>query len=352
MSSPLVSVAVLFAKQAAPSTFTKDIGDRIGEAFTAYLAGKLDQASVADLLLSTVGTTVPLDKINAILTVPDTPLIAQPMPADALPTARKKSRPWTPQEDYRLLAGMHRFGIENWAAIATFVGNGRTRAQCAQRWFRGLDPRICKDQWTPEEEERLLTLLRMGGKGRGWTAVALEMGNRSDVQCRYHFMQMQRDGKVGDEFKEFMDHHAIPLPSKRPQIFQKMRQHLQARQNLALMQAPIRLTNSQPSLALSIMGSPPVNMWSASPRQEPVPPPLPKVPRRRTSSHVEMKPRPIVMEQAAENDSAGIFSDEDILGIIDRMPLEEKENESGPHSMSEWERDEWGDSDVFANSIW
>ena len=58
------------------------------------------------------------------------------------------------------------------------------------------------------------------------------------------------------------------------------------------------------------------------------------------------------MEQAAENDSAGIFSDEDILGIIDRMPLEEKENESGPHSMSEWERDEWGDSDVFANSIW
>ena len=35
------------------------------------------------------------------------------------------------------------------------------------------------------------------------------------------------------------------------------------------------------------------------------------------------RPRP-----ASEYDSAGIFSDEDVLGIIDRMPLEENENQS------------------------
>jgi len=28
--------------------------------------------------------------------------------------------------------------------VASFVGNGRTRAQCAQRWSRGLNPKICK----------------------------------------------------------------------------------------------------------------------------------------------------------------------------------------------------------------
>jgi hypothetical protein len=111
------------------------------------------------------------------------------------PPARKKPRPWSMFEDIRLLAGIHRFGLDNWGSVAQFVGTNRTRAQCAQRCVRGLDPRISKDQWSPEDEEHLLLLVREKGT-RIWSQIASAMGNRSDVQCRYHFFQMHRDGKL------------------------------------------------------------------------------------------------------------------------------------------------------------
>lgn len=339
MFSPLVSVAVSYVKQAAPNVFNQLLADQMTEAFTAYLSGTLDQRSLSELLISTIGSTAPLEKINAILRVPDTPLMPQPVQRENANSLRKKSRPWTPIEDNRLLAGMHRFGMDNWAAISTFVGNGRTRAQCAQRWFRGLDPRICKDQWTPEEEARLLALLR-SGKNRGWTAIAMEMGNRSDVQCRYHFLQMQRDRKIGDEFREVVDRHAIPLPAKRPQIFEKIPQGLR---KLPLMQAPTRLTSSQPNLALQLTSSPPATVWAAVPRQEP----LGSSGRRRTSSHVDMKPPPVVEAPASLGSTV---SDEDMFGMFDLdLDLDEGSHDSVP----DWGGNGWsGASDGLANPIW
>lgn len=105
---------------------------------------------------------------------------------------RKKTRSWTEYEDQRLLAGIHKFGTDNWVSVAAFVGNGRTRAQCSQRWTRGLDPRISKDKWSPEDEESLMRLVIQYGT-KSWTRIAQEIGNRSDVQCRYHYKQMKQE---------------------------------------------------------------------------------------------------------------------------------------------------------------
>lgn len=102
---------------------------------------------------------------------------------------RKKTRTWTNNEDKRLLAGIYRFGIENWTKVANFVGSGRTRSQCAQRWVRKLDPSICKDKWTLEEEEKLKIYVERYGV-RSWTKIASLIGNRSDVQCRYHYQNV------------------------------------------------------------------------------------------------------------------------------------------------------------------
>jgi hypothetical protein len=112
--------------------------------------------------------------------------IQLPPPPVTIPGTRKKSVRWSADEDARLLAAIQAHGTENWPLVASVVGGGRTRAQCAQRWNRGLDPRICKTNWTKEEEEELLQAVQVHGC-TSWTRIASEIGNRSDVQCRFRY---------------------------------------------------------------------------------------------------------------------------------------------------------------------
>jgi hypothetical protein len=132
-----------------------------------------------------IGSPGPMKKLRSILEVPGRP-IPNPAPQESAGNSRRKSRLWMAYEDQRLLAGIYQLGTDNWVAIARFVGNGRTRSQCYQRWTRELDPRISKERWTPEEEERLVNLVNIYGR-RSWMKVSHELGNRSDVQCRYRY---------------------------------------------------------------------------------------------------------------------------------------------------------------------
>jgi hypothetical protein len=135
-----------------------------------------------------------IDRLNAILRCHSHPFPAFP---ESLPPAgrgKKRAKPWTAPEDDRLLCAIHRYGVRAWPAVAEFVGNGRERTQCAQRWFRGLDPRISKDDWSDAEDLRLVQLVVLRGEA-GWTWISREMGNRSDVQCRYRYLQLKRCGR-------------------------------------------------------------------------------------------------------------------------------------------------------------
>ncbi|OHT14334.1 hypothetical protein TRFO_15392 [Tritrichomonas foetus] len=115
--------------------------------------------------------------------------------------ARKKIRSWTLTEDQRLLLGIHRFGLDNWALVSEFVGGGRTRSQCSQRWLRGLDPHIIKDHWRPDDDEKLLTLVALHGN-KSWTQIAEDLGNRCDVQCRYRYRQLMKNPRFKHQMKE------------------------------------------------------------------------------------------------------------------------------------------------------
>ena len=106
-------------------------------------------------------------------------------------TRRKKFQNWTITENNRLLAGILKFGLDNWTAIAKFVGSKRSRSQCNQRWTRSIDPNLSKSPWTIEETNKLCLLVKQHGD-KAWTLISSLMGNRSDVQCRYHYNQISK----------------------------------------------------------------------------------------------------------------------------------------------------------------
>ena len=158
-----------------------------------FVCGTISFAQAHATFTAIAGTTEPIDRLNEIFSVPETPIPYTEAEEDGQAGAtRRKMRIWSNYEDNRLLAAIYRYGADNWAPISKFVGNGRTRAQCAQRWMRGLNPRISKDTWGPNEDMRLMQLVEQFGE-KAWTKIAGSMGNRSDVQCRYHYMQLTKD---------------------------------------------------------------------------------------------------------------------------------------------------------------
>lgn len=178
----------------------------------------------------------PLEKLKTILDVPPQPLPSdsevdlnfnfsytdsntqskhQPASLSVLSTTKKKFQNWSTIEDDRLICGIIRFGFDNWTTIANFVGNNRTRSQCNQRWTRGLDPHISRDQWTTEESQKLYSLVQIHGE-KSWTHIASVMGNRSDIQCRYHFYQMTKRSR-GYSFSNDSNNSPIPKISNGPQ---------------------------------------------------------------------------------------------------------------------------------------
>lgn len=141
-------------------------------------------------MMSCIGSIIPVERVLEIMDLPDEPIPIDQNTMEHL--SRQKSRPWTTYENQRLLAGIYKFGLDSWSPIASFVGNGRTRSQCSQRWVRGLNPKISKSAWTSEEELRLIDLVNTYGD-KSWTKISSELGHRSDVQCRYKYQQLKRE---------------------------------------------------------------------------------------------------------------------------------------------------------------
>jgi hypothetical protein len=194
----LVDIAMTFFPEHAMSAHP----DRIPSLQTViekFLLGAIPFDLARELVSALVGNAQPLEKLKGIIDTDGDPI---PMPDEFLRrngVLRHKTRPWSSYEDQRLLAGIYRYGIENWTVISKFVGNARTRSQCSQRWYRGLDPTISKVPWSKEEEDRLVTLIAQFGD-RSWTAIASRIGNRSDVQCRYKYRQIQKEKAKEGEF--------------------------------------------------------------------------------------------------------------------------------------------------------
>ena len=111
--------------------------------------------------------------------------------AGIVPTSRagtRKTRRWTPEEDEALRRAVERFGDDDWKSVATLVPD-RKPTQCLQRWKKTLRPGLVKGQWSQEEDELLLRLMKevRGEDGPDWNAIALQIRGRNPKQCKERF---------------------------------------------------------------------------------------------------------------------------------------------------------------------
>ncbi|KAF8640483.1 hypothetical protein AX17_000146 [Amanita inopinata Kibby_2008] len=98
-----------------------------------------------------------------------------------------KKTAWTPDEDRQLLRLYGQLGPK-WSTIARDIP-GRTDDACSKRYREALDPTLKKDEWTPEEDTKLMEVYaRIGGK---WGQVGQEL-RRSGLGCRNRWRLLER----------------------------------------------------------------------------------------------------------------------------------------------------------------
>ena len=90
---------------------------------------------------------------------------------------------WTNAEDEILKASIMKYGLRNWARVASLFPR-KSAKQCKARWFEWLDPTINKTPWSREEEEKLLYLAK--AMPMQWRSIAPMVG-RTPSQCLEHY---------------------------------------------------------------------------------------------------------------------------------------------------------------------
>ena len=214
----MLDLGVNYAENAC-GDLKEDLQNQIKSILKEYITKSISFEECCHQCHDLIGKDDPIHRIRDIIELPEEPIPyheENESEESSGTSNRKKTRTWTIAEDQRLLAGVYHFGVDNWQAVAQFLGSGRNRAQCSQRWTRGLNPRISKKSWTEEEDQQLVDLVKTYGQ-KSWTKISSIMGKRSDVQCRYRYKQIL-SGKVDSPPESDSDasHQNIESPQHIP----------------------------------------------------------------------------------------------------------------------------------------
>ncbi|KAJ1648927.1 hypothetical protein IWQ61_009825 [Dispira simplex] len=94
--------------------------------------------------------------------------------------------PWSPQETEKLQSLVKQRGPRNWPAIATALETNRTAAQCFRKYQEILLAKTPKRKWTPEEDELLREAVQIYGE-KNWQHIAYVMESRTGQQCLHRW---------------------------------------------------------------------------------------------------------------------------------------------------------------------
>jgi hypothetical protein len=123
---------------------------------------------------------------------------------------------WTRQEDEVILNFVHVHGCKTWTKLAKMLP-GRIGKQCRERWMNHLNPDLCRDQWTEEEDARLMDLHREFGNK--WSRIAEHLPGRADNMVKnrwYSILSKKSQGAQDGEGKRpppRQPREGMPLPA-------------------------------------------------------------------------------------------------------------------------------------------
>lgn len=104
---------------------------------------------------------------------------------------------WSAQEDETILRLIKKYG-KNWKLISEMLGS-KNGKQIRERYINKLDPRIKREDWSEEEDKRILELYsKVGSK---WSEISKSLPGRPENKIKnrfYSFIQKNYDIK----FKE------------------------------------------------------------------------------------------------------------------------------------------------------
>lgn len=102
---------------------------------------------------------------------------------------------WTNAEDQILRAAVSKYGLTQWARVASLLPK-KTAKQAKARWNEYLNPQIDRSEWTREDDEKLLGLAKL--LPNQWRSIAPIMG-RTATQCVERYQKLLEDAVKGDD---------------------------------------------------------------------------------------------------------------------------------------------------------
>nr|POE74049.1 pre-mrna-splicing factor cef1 [Quercus suber] len=105
---------------------------------------------------------------------------------------------WTNIEDEILKAAVSKYGLNQWARVASLLAR-KTAKQCKARWAEWLDPGIRKIEWSREEDEKLLHLAKL--MPTQWRTIAPIVG-RTATQCLERYQKLLDEAEARENAGE------------------------------------------------------------------------------------------------------------------------------------------------------
>ncbi|KAH9178901.1 hypothetical protein EDB89DRAFT_1842850 [Lactarius sanguifluus] len=122
---------------------------------------------------------------------------------------RMTGRPWSAYEDILLSKAVAEFdGEADWKTIAQRVP-GRTNKACRKRWLHSLSPSIKKSAWTKDEDEKLMSLYKL--YGAKWSVIARQIPGRTDDACSKRYREALDPALKKDEWTQDEDAKLLGL---------------------------------------------------------------------------------------------------------------------------------------------